>query len=188
MRCFIAVDIDTKILKQVEKLQDNLRSDMDPDTGAIKWVDLQRMHLTLKFLGEVQDCDLMEVCSIVASVAEKHGGFSLEVKNVGTFGSPPRVVWVGVDENKILADLQKDLEDSFSLAGWKADIKKYKGHLTLCRIKSFQVGRKLERLIGKYENFDAGSCNVDSVCVYESDLTKTGPVYRLMKKCQLTGK
>jgi len=187
MRCFIAVDIDTKILNQVEKLQNNMRSDLGSAAEAIKWVQPQRMHLTLKFLGEVPDSDLMEVCDIVASVAKKHSGFLLEVKNVGTFGRPARVAWVGVDENKILEDLQADLEDSFSLAGWKADNKKFVGHLTLCRIKSFETGRRLGRLIGRYENFEAGSCNVNSVCVYESELTKTGPVYRLMKECQLTG-
>jgi len=187
MRCFIAVDIDTKILGQVKKLQDDIRSDMGDVKGTIKWVDPERMHLTLKFLGEVQDFDLMEVCNIVASVAKEHSDFSLEVKNVGTFGRPARVAWVGVDENKILENLQKDLEDQFSLAGWKTDNKKFTGHLTLCRIKSFQTGRKIERLIGRYEDFNAGSCDVNSVCVYESELTKTGPVYRLMKKCRLTG-
>lgn len=187
MRCFIAVDIDREMLEQVEKLQKNMRSDLGPATEAIKWVQPERMHLTLKFLGEVQDSDLMEVCGIVAAVAKKYSGFSLEVKNVGTFGRPARVAWVGIDENKILQDIQADLEDNFSLAGWKADNKKFVGHLTLCRIKSFQLGKRLERLIGKYEDFKAGACNVNSICIYESELTKTGPVYRLMKECQLTG-
>ena len=187
MRCFIAVDIDRKILNEVEKLQDDLRSDMGDTKGAIKWVDIERMHLTLKFLGEVGDSDLMEVCNIVASAAKEHSDFSLEVKNVGTFGRPARVAWVGVDENEILQQFQKDLESSFTRAGWKPDNKKFTGHLTLCRIKSFQAGKRLERVIGRYEDFNAGSCMINSVCVYESELTKTGPVYRLMKECPLTG-
>ena len=185
MRCFIAVDIDKAVLGRVGELEEKLRSDLGSVTGGIKWVEPELMHLTLKFLGEVKDSELMEVCRIVESVAVGYSSFSVDVSKVGVFGRPARVVWVGVDENSVLEDMQLCLEGRFGQAGWKADNKKFVGHLTLCRVRNFQLGKRLDRLIGRYEDFKAGSCDINSICVYESELTKTGPVYRLMKEYKL---
>ncbi len=187
MRCFIAVDIDEEVRGRIGELEDRLRGDLGSEGGGIKWVDPERMHLTLKFLGEVKDSELMEVCGIVESVAVEYSGFSIEVCKVGAFGRPARVVWVGVDENSVLEDIQSCLETRFGEAGWKADNKKFTGHLTMCRVRNFQLGKRFERLIGEHEGFKAGSCDINSICVYESELTKTGPVYRLMKEYTLQG-
>jgi 2'-5' RNA ligase len=187
MRCFIAVDIDDRVRDRIGELGDQLRGDLGDEGEGIKWVDPGRMHLTLKFLGEVKDSELMEVCRIVESVAVEYNGFSIEVCKVGVFGRPAKVVWVGVDENSVFEDMQSCLEERFGEAGWKVDNKKFVAHLTMCRVRSFELGKRLERLIGGYADFKAGSCDINSICVYESDLTKTGPVYRLMKEYTLEG-
>ena len=187
MRCFIAVDIDEGVLDRIGELGDKLRGGLDIETGGIKWVEPQRMHLTLKFLGEVKDSDLMEVCRIVESVAVEYSDFSIDVCKVGVFGRPARVVWVGIAENRALEDMQSCLEERFGQAGWKADNKKFVGHLTVCRVKNIKLGKRLDRLVGEHEDFKAGSCDINSICVYESELTKTGPVYRLMKKYPFQG-
>ncbi len=88
MRCFIAVDINEDIRGRVGELGNILRGDLGSEDGGIKWVDPERMHLTLKFLGEVKDSDLMEVCRIVESVAVEYNSFSVEVCKVGVFGRP----------------------------------------------------------------------------------------------------
>ena len=138
MRCFIAVDIDDGVRGRIGELEDQLRGDLGSEGGGIKWVEPDRMHLTLKFLGEVKDSELMEVCRTVESVAVEYAGFSIDVCKVGVFGRPAKVVWVGVDENSVLEDMQSCLERRFGEAGWKADNKKFVGHLTMCRVRNFQ--------------------------------------------------
>ena len=98
MRCFIAVDIDGGVRSGIADLQDELRRTADLKKSEVKWVDPGNIHLTLKFLGEVRDREISDVCRIVGEVAEKHKRFSVEIENVGTFGRPVRVVWAGVND------------------------------------------------------------------------------------------
>jgi len=186
MRCFIAIDISSQILRRIGRLQDELVS-LFGDERGVKWVDPSLIHLTLKFLGDVSDDRIADVCAIASQVAQRNPEFNFEVKKVGSFGRPPRVIWVGADSCQALADLAGDLNLSLADAGWARDEKKITGHLTLCRIKNFRAGRRLGRLIADFKDFSAGTLKVDSICVYKSDLTKTGPVYTLLSKHGLTG-
>lgn len=181
MRCFIAIDIGSEIERRIGCLEDELRGLFGEDKG-VKWVDPGLIHLTLKFLGDVGDDQIVDVCRIAGEVANRNEKFGVEVKKVGSFGKPPRVVWVGVDDNPSLSDLAEDLNLSLAEGGWAKDEKKFTGHLTLCRVKNFSAGRRLGRLIAGFKDLSLGRLKVDSICVYKSDLTKTGPVYTLLSK------
>ena len=180
MRCFIAIDIDEGIRKQIEHLQHELQEKTGLTKPDVKWVDPTLIHLTLKFLGEVRDADITEVCKIAASVAGTHKGFSISVSKVGSFGPTARVLWVGIDRNDALLTLQKDLDEQLSAAGWGGDKKQFAGHLTLCRIKKPQAGRILKEFIKDYSDLNLGSLPVDSICVYKSELTSSGPIYTVI--------
>ena len=136
MRCFIAVDIDEAVRDDIGRMQDEIRQKADLKRSEAKWVEPENMHLTLKFLGEVRDQEIAEVCRIVSETAADHGRFSLEVEGVGTFGRPARVVWAGVGEEADLNALQKDLDGRLADAGWPKDAREFAAHLTLCRVKS----------------------------------------------------
>jgi len=89
-------DIDEQIRKALGKLQDELQGKADVKKGDVKWVNPQSMHLTLKFLGEIKDQQVVEVCNITKEVANRHAGFELDVGTVGFFGGKSaRVLWVG---------------------------------------------------------------------------------------------
>ena len=185
MRCFIAIDIDRNIRTQIERLGHELRQKTHLAKPDVKWVNPDLIHLTLKFLGEVRDRELPEICQIVTNVADVYKPFSIDVENIGSFGSPMRVLWVGIGPNETLEALQKDLDKQLQRVGFAGDRKKFTGHLTLCRVKRSKAGKKLYEYIKDYENFKLGTVSINSVCIYKSELTKTGPEYTLISKSML---
>ena len=190
MRCFIAIDIDTENKAAMTDLQSQLIAETNKEgvkTGDVKWVKPANIHLTLKFLGEVGDRQIVDVCNIVRDVANRHKSFNLKFCSVGFFGGRSvKVLWVGTREGENeLTELQKDLEQQLAQAGWPQEQKKFSGHLTMCRVKNAKAGVKLAKISEKYENFDLGMTQVNSVVVYQSQLTPKGPVYTAMDNCRL---
>ena len=185
MRCFIAIDIDEATRSRIEDLQEQLQREAQLREFDVKWVVPKSIHLTLKFLGEVRDSEIAEVCRIVADTAGDHERFAVEAANVGSFGRPPRVVWVGINESGDLAKLQTDLDERLADAGWPTDRKQYHGHLTLCRVKNTHAGKVLGDVLRRQEPVSVGTIFVDSLCVYSSDLTPTGAVYALVSRSSI---
>jgi 2'-5' RNA ligase len=107
MRVFIAIDIDDKIRKAIGDLQKQLDAKVDIKRGDVKWVEPENIHLTLKFMGELDEAKLPEVRGITEQVAAAHNKFTLDIESVGSFpplgsltggGRSAKVVWVGVSE------------------------------------------------------------------------------------------
>jgi 2'-5' RNA ligase len=179
MRCFIAIDIPEDIRADLADLQKELAGRVDIHKGDAKWVELESMHLTLKFLGEVPDNQVVDICNVVKDVAAGHPAFDFAVKEVGAFGGrSARVLWVGAGlDCPELLQLQQDLEEQLDQAGWPKEGRQFSGHLTLCRIRNSKAGEKLSTLVEQYKDFDLGTVRAGSVCVYESQLRPEGPIY-----------
>jgi len=187
MRVFIAIDIDEEIRKGLADLQSELQSKIDIKKGDIKWVNPENIHLTLKFLGEIKDEQVVDVCNIAKDVAGRHNSFELAIESVGHFGGrSARILWVGAGKGRDnLLQLQKDLEQQLASAGWPPEKRAYSGHLTLCRIRNPRVGVKLVQIVEQYKDFKLGSMPADSVSVYQSQLTPTGPIYTVLGEYKL---
>jgi len=187
MRCFIAIDITEEIKAQLVDLQEELAGSVDIRKGDVKWVRPEAMHLTLKFLGEIRDADVVDICRIVKDVAGRHRAFDFAVKEVGHFGGrSARVLWVGAGaESEALLALQQDLEEQLAKAGWAKEARKFSAHLTLCRVRNTQAGARLAEVTGQFRDFDLGAMRADSVLVYESKLTPQGPIYTCLGNCRL---
>ncbi|MGD2093463.1 MAG: RNA 2',3'-cyclic phosphodiesterase [Phycisphaerales bacterium] len=187
MRVFIAIDIGEQIRKALDKLQDELRGKADVKKGDVKWVSPQSIHLTLKFLGEIKDQEVVEICNITKEVADRHSGFELNVGTVGFFGGKSaRVLWVGTGQRcDNLLQLQSDLEQQLDLAGWPKETRKFSGHLTLCRVRNSRAGIKLAQMTEGYKDFELGTMPADSVTVYQSQLTSKGPIYTVLGNYEL---
>ena len=109
MRKFIAIELDNTIKDNVSALIQKL------DTGDrnIRWIKPQGMHLTLKFLGEVSENKIIEVKSVLGSIAKDYSRFPLSLKGTGTFppaARVPRVVWIGIEKNEFLQDIQDRMD------------------------------------------------------------------------------
>ncbi len=182
MRCFIAIDIDEKNRAGLSDLQQQLQSSADIKKSDVKWISPENIHLTLKFLGEVEDAKVVEICNIVKDVADRHKNFELDIESVGYFGGrSAKVLWVGIgDRSNNLGRLQKDLEQQLALAGWPEEARAFSGHLTLCRIRKPAAGVKLAQISEDYKDFKLGVMAADSVLVYQSQLTPKGPIYTVL--------
>ncbi len=187
MRLFIAIDIDEKNMVALNDLQKQLRAKANVKAGDVKWVTAKNIHLTLKFLGEVEDDKLPEICKITEETASFYKQFQLSIETVGHFGGKiATVLWVGTGTGtEELLRLQKDLEEKFASAGWPAEERPFSGHLTLARIKNPKAGFKIAQLTQQYKNFELGVLSVDSINVYKSQLTPDGPVYTLLGNYKL---
>jgi len=187
MRVFIAIDIDEEISKGLAELQAELQGKVDIKKSDVKWVNPKNIHLTLKFLGEITDKNIVEVCNITKEIADRHKRFELDIETVGCFGGKiARVLWVGTGKgSKNLLELQNDLEQQLDSAGWPAEKRQFSGHLTLCRIRNPKAGAKLAQMTEDYKDFELGSMSADSVKVYQSQLTPSGPVYTVLGNYKL---
>jgi len=179
MRCFVAIDIPEEIRAELSDLQKDLARRVDVRKGDVKWVEPESMHLTLKFLGEVPDNQIVDVCQIVENVAARHKAFDFPVRTVGSFGGrSARVLWVGAGlDCPELLKLQQDLEEEFAQGGWPPEGRQFSGHLTLCRIRNVKAGEKLADMAKQYTDYDLGAVRAASICVYESQLERQGPIY-----------
>ena len=123
MRVFIAIDIDGRTRAALGKLEsgiEGLAKEAGVRKGDVKWVRPEAIHLTLKFIGEVDDKSVAEICNIVKNVACSYKGFEIDIESVGYFGGrSATVLWVGTGQGSDeLRRLQKDLDGQLSEAGW----------------------------------------------------------------------
>lgn len=169
MRTFVAAEItDQGILNSIKNLQSNLRIGARP-------VELQNMHFTLLFLGEISEDMVQIVQNELRNI--QFESFDISFEGIGAFPKPkfPRVVWVGVKNGaEELVKLAKNVEEKLSPLGFKSD-KEFKPHITIFRIKN-KIGDITDEL-AKYSNEKFGSQKISEIKFKKSILTPNGPIY-----------
>lgn len=187
MRCFIAIDTSDQIKAALASLQRELAEKANAKKPDVKWVDPELIHMTLKFLGEVKDAKIAEICNIVKKVTARHERFELDIQSVGYFGRrSAKVIWVGTGSGSDnLVQLQKDLDEQLALAHWPPESREFVGHLTVCRVRNPKAGVRLAETTESYKDFSLGTMAADSMSVYKSDLTSSGPIYTVLANCKL---
>ena len=162
MRAFIAVDIPEKIKREIVKIQNSL-----PEFKG-KTTEPENLHLTLKFLGEVNQEALEKVKNKLKSI--KFEQFETEIDSIGTFNA--RIVWLhmaGCEE------LQRKIDGS--LKGLFLSEKRFMSHLTIARVKEIKDKKSFLKELGKTK-FDKIKFEVKEFKLKESVLTKNGSIYR----------
>jgi 2'-5' RNA ligase len=167
MRCFIAVDINEKLMPGIVRLQEGLKG---LDT---RLVEPENVHFTMKFLGEVDVKVINEVAKRIRHLAESTDAFDITLSGVGAFPSEHflKVVWIGAEE---LKPMQTAVNDS--LAGLFPK-EKPSPHLTLARVRSQQYRDKIRDFITANKNLTMGNMKVSTLKLKKSTLTRNGPVY-----------
>ena len=186
-RTFIAVEIGNEIRNNAVALQQSLGK-----TGAsVKWVSSESLHITLLFLGEVDDRELHAVCKAVKEVVQSDPPFKLQVAGVGAFPTArrPKIPWAGIVAGKEeLCRLHDKIEARLLDMGcYRKEERDYTPHLTLGRVKTESEGFKLAPELNKRLSWDGGRTVVDEVVVFSSVMEKDGPVYTALGRCKLTG-
>jgi 2'-5' RNA ligase len=184
IRTFIAVDLDKTVRNRTVRLQETLK-----ETGTeVKWVEPENLHVSLLFLGEVNEQEVVEVCRIVDETAQHHSSFLMRVESAGCFPHPrrPRVLWVGIGEGKqALCAIHDDLETALLDLGFRREERKYSPHITLGRVKSDGPTENLASALAQQAGWKGGEIQVGEVLVMGSKLTPTGPEYTVLSRAKL---
>lgn len=178
MRLFIAVDLDEKTRESISGLMNGFAgSGFD-----VKWVEPVNIHLTLKFLGEVDEGRIMDVERSISDAVKDVKAFRMSVSDVGYFGSPVhvKVIWVGVKQGRQeLIMLSRVLERELSHI--RKEEHEPSPHITIGRVRSGRNREELLRDIEKASHVKFGEVDVKEIKLKCSVLGREGPVYMDVK-------
>ena len=176
MRLFLAVNFTAKDRQRMHRAARKLREAELP----IRWEDVDQMHMTLKFLGEVRPEAMERVKEAVARVAEKTPPFTLRMHGGGAFPTlrRPRVVWLGAEATPELRCLKHDLEWELAPLGYEREVRAFHPHVTLGRARK-------EARAGDFRDFEAlvsdlsfkAEIPIRTVDLMESHLSRRGSRY-----------
>jgi 2'-5' RNA ligase len=180
IRTFLAFDIeDQTVLRRIVQAQKMLAN-----TGAdLKLVSTQNMHLTVRFLGDIQPPMVDQIYEQMKHLV--FSPFQIELDGVGAFPKPayPRVVWAGIRNGaKELKNVFEQLEPRLRGLGFQPDNKGFSPHLTIARVRSGRNKAKLAELINELMDFDFGTVKAESLRLKKSDLTPRGPIYTNLRE------
>jgi 2'-5' RNA ligase len=185
IRTFIAVPLDKPIRDRIVALQDDL-SRIAPE---VKWVEPENLHVTLLFLGEVDEREIHTVCGIVAKVCAALPSFPMTVEKAGCFGNArrPRTLWVGVGTGLTeICALHDALEPPLMELGcYRREDREYTPHITLGRVRTDQPNDDLAKLLGRRAAWQGGQLTVREVHVMSSEMSRGGPMYTVLSRARL---
>ena len=169
MRLFIAFDIPEKVREQLVSIQEKIKA----DDAKIKWVASENMHLTLKFLGEVDEDKVEGIKERLGKISFEE--FEVEVSDIGVFPSENyiRVIWVGFKNEGKMAELAEKIKGQ--LPEFKVDYP-FKAHLTIGRVRFAGDKKKLVDELNKIK-IKPERFSVKEFKLYKSTLTREGPIY-----------
>ena len=184
-RTFIGIEIGDAIRAKAAALQKELAM-----AGAeVKWASPESMHITLVFLGDVDDRELHAVCKAVAEAAAGEAPFTLRVAGVGAFPNSrrPKILWAGIAEGaEPLQRLHAALEEKMLALGcYRKEERDYTPHLTLGRAKGDSNTFALAAELPKRVAWEGGTAPVAEVLVYSSRMERDGPVYTVIGRAAL---
>jgi 2'-5' RNA ligase len=182
VRTFVALELSESARRGILSVVDELRS-----RGVrASWTRASTVHLTLKFLGDVEENELPGVVDAVARASRQVVPFILETRALGAFPSPrrPRVLWVGVDAPDELFDLARLMEDELAELGFPRERRRFHPHVTLGRIRDARA----ESVLPLFEEIEAPRerSEVREVRVMKSTLKRGGALHELVEALPLS--
>jgi RNA 2',3'-cyclic 3'-phosphodiesterase len=185
MRLFVAVDVDDPARASIGAEQSRLRSNASGGS-ALRWVRPEQLHMTLVFLGNVDDARAEAVACAYAEPFARPP-FDLLFRGLGVFppGGAPRALWVGVAEGEAeLRDLQRELAARAHRLQIPLEERPFSPHLTLARWKTSRASDR--RILDHASTSALARVRVDCATLYRSQLSSSGPAYTALARVTLT--
>jgi RNA 2',3'-cyclic 3'-phosphodiesterase len=179
MRTFIAIDLTEEIKKTLAGLQDELKK----SEADVKWVDPENIHLTLKFLGEISEEQVIQIKEVLDRVTSRLKPFEIGLSGIGAFPKLDyaKVIWAGIEKGKKeTVDIAKNVETELERLGFAREDREFTAHLTIGRVRSGKNKEALKKKILSAHSSEpiAHSQQVISrIILYQSTLTPQGPIY-----------
>lgn len=187
-RIFVAFDISADARVTAADHMDRLRRDF-ADCPA-SWTNAEKLHFTLRFLGDVAGAHIEAVCRTAEEVAAESSMFELSLAGTGVFPSPgkARVLWIGTKGDIDRVALTKSrLDERLVGLGFERESKRFTPHLTLARLKNPAACRPL---VSRHlaSTIESPLFTVGEIVVYESKLHPSGSAYTALTRGRLRGK
>ncbi len=193
IRAFIAIDLSEELRQALRRLESRLKQSDEPRPLPVRWVDPRNIHLTLKFLGNVDEGAVPGITSALQEVAAPTPPLVLTAQGLGCFPNlrRPNNIWVGLTGDvQQVAELTRGIDDALEPLGLPREARPFTPHLTLAR-----VGRdarpaeraKVGELVAAFPSETYGDISVDAVHLIKSDLRPGGPIYTPLATIRLTG-
>lgn len=180
-RGFIAIDINvtSNVLK--------LLKDITNSNADVKLVKPQNIHITLKFLGDVQEDFIDEIEQIMKDSVKLIEPFTIKLSGTGVFPNQNyiRVVWIGVKDAEIIETISRCIDERLSQPDFKREKRGFSAHLTIGRVKTAKNKQLLLKAIERYKDFEFSTQEVNSIKLKKSDLTPKGPIYTTLREVKL---
>lgn len=187
-RIFVGIEISDEAKEKTSKFIEDLRTEFPKIRAG--WEKKEKLHLTLKFLGEIEENQLSELIAAVEKTSEKIVSFSLRLENTGVFpnAKKAKVLWIDLkDEKGNLIELNKILEEECEKHGFKRESRNFKPHLTIARLREPEKSLKL---VEKYlhKKFEPVEFEVSEIVIFQSVLQSTGSIYTKIGNAKLMDK
>ncbi|NYT15358.1 MAG: RNA 2',3'-cyclic phosphodiesterase [Methanomassiliicoccales archaeon] len=172
-RAFISIDIDAG-----QSLRELCR-ELKQSGAALKVVNPDIMHITLKFLGDVEEPLVEDISRVIRDSVHDVSRFEMKLHDIGAFPNKNRirVVWVGIPDPGPLERVAERLDEGLSPLGFEMEKRKFRPHLTVARAKTPQGMDRVQEIMERWGNTDFGSQVVDRIRLKKSVLGPKGPTY-----------
>lgn len=187
MRLFFAIELGDPLLDLLEESTAPLRD----EAPELAWVRREHRHLTLKFLGDVDEASARKLIEAADRATARHSPLEMSVRDVGAFPNfrRARVVWIGVEQERRLELLHHDLELACEGAGFEVEGRPFRPHITLARVRSPLPVDRLRALARVARSVRArATALVERITLFESTLAPSGARYRRVHSATLGGR
>jgi 2'-5' RNA ligase len=184
IRAFIAISLDPKT---IDKIFD-AASQLNKEIPGIRWVAKENLHLTLKFLGPIDEARIEPIGRALEGAISPFSRFIINAKGLGVFPDlrRPRVLWAGLQGGDLLS-LAAAVESALGPLGFAPETRSFKPHLTVGRWRNFEgSAAKLDQEIGKWKGYEFGASKVNEIILFQSVLKPAGAVYHSLKSMALS--
>jgi 2'-5' RNA ligase len=188
IRAFIAIELPDPVRASISRIQTRVRSD---EHTSVKWVNPESVHLTLKFLGNIDPKLIPDIGRAMSQAAAGLGPVRLELSELGAFPNlrAPRVVWVGLEGDiSTLRVLYRQVEDRLAELGFPPEGRAFSPHLTLGRVRQGAARPEQQRLaqaISSTKLDERAAFEAGSVSLMRSTLTRAQAIHSRILEARL---
>lgn len=177
IRTFIAVTLGESVIEEIAKVYRLLQE----AKGDIRWTRVDSLHLTLKFLGDIERKQVEPILGVLKELMGAQPPLHLIAQGLGVFPNSkrPRVLWVGL-KGEGLSELVKAIETALLPLDFPPEDREFTPHLTLGRIRSPRGWDRVFALMKEHENMLFGESTVEEVTLYQSTLRPDGAIYTVL--------
>ena len=180
MRLFVGVEINAQVVERIAECLDDLRRRVvqRAPRARISWVSPDRLHVTVRFIGEASDSQAREIARSLSPILPLDP-FEAIFTGIGAFPphGAPRVLWAGIGAGvEPFVALEREVTARLDACGIPSEERPYRPHVTIARVRD-PAGLRARLLLEEFHDRALGASSVETITLFQSRLSPTGSVY-----------